>query len=318
MSDERLYLRKASLLVTDGQTALDLSELHFQFQTKQADEESPNNAAIRVYNLSEDTRNRVQAEYGRVVLQAGYEGGPFGVIFEGTIKQFRKGKDPAGLTSYLDILAADGDEAYNYARISQALAAGSDPAQRVRAVAQAMSPQGTSPGELQVPSTGGVLPRGKVLFGMARTMMRNEAAAGGCTWNISNGRVNVTPLDGYLPGEAVVLTAATGLIGRVEQTEDGMRCRALLNPKLVVGGLVKLDNRSINTTEASAEAAIPGDAQVAYDRYAGIQQFASVAVDGLYRVYVAEFVGDTRGPDWYVDLVGLSVDPATNKVKPYG
>lgn len=315
---ERLYLRKASLLVTDGEKALDLSEMHFKFETKQADEESPNNCAIRVFNLSEDTRNKVQAEYGKVVLQAGYENGPFGVIFEGTIKQFRKGKDPGGLTSYLDILAADGDAAYNYSRISMALAAGSDPMQRVKSVAGAMAPEGVQLGNIDVPSTGGVLPRGKVLFGMARTMLRREAQSTGRTWNISNGRVNVTPLDGYLPGEAVVLTAETGLIGRVEQTEDGMRCRALLNPKIEVGGLVKLDNKSINTTEASAEAAIPGSAQVAYNRYAGIQQFATVAVDGLYRVYVAEFVGDTRGPDWYVDLVGLMVDPVTNKVKPYG
>lgn len=318
MDDELLWNRKFGLILTDGEKALDLSQMHCQFQTRQQDEESPNNCAIRVYNLSEETQNKARAEYGKVILQAGYEGGPYGVIFSGTIKQFRKGKDATGLTTYLDILAADGDVAYNFSRINQTLAAGSTPEQRLNAAIRSMAPEGVDPGKVQVPSAGGILPRGKVLFGMARAALRQEAQAIGSTWNINNGRVNVTPLDGYLPSEAVVLTAETGLIGRIEQTEDGMQCRALINPKLVIGGLLKLDNKSINTTEASGEAALQGNGQLAFNRYAGLQMFASVSADGLYRIYSAEFVGDTRGPDWYVDLVALEVDPVTDKVRPYG
>lgn len=311
------YLRRASLVLVEGDKALDLSEMHFQFSTKQADEESPNNCMIRVYNLSEETRNRVRGEYSRVVLQAGYVGGAFGVIFDGTIKQHRVGREPAGLTTYLDILAADGDTAYNYSVVSRTMSAGTTADERVRAAVSAMNPEGVTAGSVLIPGTGGVLPRGKVLFGLARAAVRGEAQTQGATWNISNGVLNVTPLDGYLPGEVVVLTAATGLIGRVEQTEDGMRCRALLNPKLVVGGLVKIDNRSINQTGQAPGSEIPGG-QVPYNRWAGVQQFATVADDGLYRIYVAEFTGDTRGEEFFVDLICLAVDPVTMKVKPYG
>ncbi len=49
------WIRKTSLLLVKGSQALDLSEMHFTFSTQQQDEESPNNAAIRVYNLSDDT-----------------------------------------------------------------------------------------------------------------------------------------------------------------------------------------------------------------------------------------------------------------------
>ena len=316
MQDD-LYLRRASLLLVEGDKALDLSEMHFRFQTVQQDEESPNNCAIRVWNLSDDTVKKIKGEFSRVVLQAGYIDAPFGVIFEGTIKQFRLGKEPDGISTYLDILAADGDLAYNFSVVNRSMSAGTSSGERIAAAVNVMQKDGVSLGKLLIPDTGGILPRGKVLFGLARGIIRSEVQSQGATWNITNGKVTVTPLDGYLPSEAVVLTAATGLIGRVEQTEDGMHARCLMNPKLVVGGLIKIDNRSINQTEASASAAIDG-AQIAYNKYAGLQRFASVAADGLYRIYVAEYVGDTRGPEFFVDIIGLAVDPATLKVKAFG
>lgn len=312
----QLFGRKASLLVTQTEQALDLSQMHFTFNTKQEDEESPNNCSVRVYNLSSDTVVRIQGEFNKIVLQAGYEAAPFGVIFQGNIKQFRVGKESPTVT-YLDILAADGDSAYNFSMLNRTLAAGSDPNQRVAAVIDAMKPHGVDQGQVQLPGTGGILPRGKVLWGLARDALRQQAVTHGCTWNIDDGKVNVTPLDGYLPGEAVVLNAQTGLIGRPEQTQEGVRARCLLNPRIRTGALVKIDNQSINRTQQQGDFAKPGF-QLAYDKYVGLQMFADVTADGLYRCYVAEHRGDTRGQEWYTDLILLAVDPVTLKVKPFG
>lgn len=311
-----LYDRKCTLLVVSGDEALDLSEMRIVFETKQEDEESPNNARIRVYNLSRETVARIQGEYTRVVLQAGYQNASFGVIFDGTIKQFGVGKENP-TTTYLDILAADGDLAYNFSTVNKSLAAGSTPEQRIKALIEAMGPQGVTEGELIIPSTGGVLPRGKVLFGLARGALRSQVQNVGATWSIQNGKVNILPLTEYLPGEAVVLTSATGLIGRPQQTEGGIYARCLINPRIGIGGLVRIDNKSINKTFQQADFSIPG-AQLPYNRYAGIQQLADVTADGLYRVYVAEYNGDTRGQPWWMDLVLLAVDPSTMKVKAYG
>ena len=220
--------RKATLLVVRPEqvgnnpsafvpgSTIDLSQMHFRFRTVQQDVESPNNCAIRVYNLSRATVEAIsKSEYSRVILQAGY-GDAFGVIFDGTLKQFRTGRESA-TTTYLDLLVADGDIAYNYATINKTLAAGSSSADRVDAAVDAMGPYGVTKGYISLAPTGGVLPRGKVLFGMPRVLLRQEAAAAGATWNISNGQVNITPLDGYLPGDAVELNAATGMIGMPEQ-----------------------------------------------------------------------------------------------------
>lgn len=310
MPDSRQWMRKGSVLLVKGGKALELSEFRFTFQTAQNDESSPNNCAIRVYNLKPETVAQVKGEYTDVVLQAGYVNGSYGIIFQGTIKQFRVGKENA-TTSYLDILAADGDLEHNFGVVNFTSPIGMNSKERVEKIREAM---GLASGYNGLQPTGGVLPRGKVLFGMGRTIMQSEVQSQGSTWAIQNGKLNVIPLDGYLPGEAVVLTSRTGLIGRVEQTEEGMKAKCLLNPRLVPGGLVKIDNASINqTSNTSANAG-----NVPFNQWTGLQLLADVSADGLYRVYVVEHEGDSRGTPWYSNIVCLSVSRSSLKVKPYG
>lgn len=313
MTTDYLFGRRASLAVVAGTNAIDLSELRFRFNIQSDDEESPNNASIRVYNLDPNTARKIQLEYTKVIIQGGY-GDNFGVIFSGTIRQYRVGRE-GNVNTYMDILAADGDMAYNFAVFDppRSLASGSDPRQRIEAAVAAMAPKGVEVGSLEIPGTGGTLPRGKVLFGMAKTLLRRETQGLGATWSIQNGKVNIIPLTKYLPGEAVVLTSKTGLIGRPEQTQDGIRLTCLLNPKIVVGGLVQIDNASINLTVNPDGTNV----SVPYNRWAGLQVLANTSADGKYRVYVIEHEGDTRGQPFYSHLTLLSVDPTTNTCKAY-
>lgn len=313
------YLRKATLYaINGGNTALDLSSLHFRFQTVQNDEESPANCSIRVHNASDATLVGLKTEFNQVVLNAGYENAAFGLIFKGTIKQFRVGREPDGVTNYIDLLISDGDLGYNNGMVNKTLTAGMTAKQMLDATISDLKTVGLVGDTRGFPSTGGILPRGKVLFGMARSHIRQQVQSNGCTWSIQNGVIQVIPLTGYLPGEAVVLRADSGLIGRVEQTADGMKARCLLNPNIIVGGLVKIDNASVNQTFAQDPNVTQGAGQLAYNKYAGIQQLADLSTDGLYRVYVAEYTGDTRGQEWYTDITCLKVDPVTQKVNPNG
>lgn len=296
-------------------STIDLSEMHFRFRTAQQDVQSPNNCTIRIFNLSEDTLRAItKDEYSRVILQAGYEGAGMGVIFDGTIKWFEIGRENATDT-YLDILAADGDLAYNFATVGVTIAGGQNntPQARVNAILEKMAEKGVVAGSV-MQYTGGVLPRGKVLFGMARAMLAQETASQGATWNIDNGKINIVPLSSYLPGEAVVLSSATGLIGRPRQTTDGVQAVSLLNPRLRVAGLVKIDNRSINQSVQQDPSAAP----VAFNQYTGIQNLATIAADGLYRLFVVEHEGDTRGNAWHSHLTGLALNPVTKLLKGYG
>lgn len=309
MSDQ--WLRKCTLIVSTGTAGLDLSQMRIRFRTVQSDTETPNHAIIRVYNLSDATARSVQKEYQEVTLQAGYESGGFGIIFKGTIKQVRRGRE-SPTDTYLDILAADGDIGYNFGVNNTALAAGATPRQQIDASAKAMGiPVGYVP---DLPTT--ALSRGKVLYGNARANMRDTCNSTGTTWSIQNGQIVVLPLTGYLPGEAVVLNSNTGMIGLPEQTEGGISVKCLLNPRLKIGGLVQIDNASI---QGALLGGVLLNTPGRLENLPGL--LPKITDDGFYRLYVVEFRGDTRGQEWYSDMTCLAVDRSTaadKSVKAYG
>jgi hypothetical protein len=320
MSNNTLFKRRATLVVaTAGNVGLDLSQMRFKFKTEQSDVETPNTAVIRVYNLSKETMDAITGkgslEYTTVILDAGYEDSvQFGTIFNGTIKQFRRGRE-SNVDSYLDILAADSDIPYNFAVQNTSIPAGSTAAQRVQSSIDAM---GIKAGSLNL--LGGTLPRGKVLFGLAREILRDEADTQQASWSIQNGALQMIPLTGFLPTEVVVLNSFTGMIGVPEQTDEGIKIRSLLNPMLVVGGRVKINNNDINQIFAQKGFTLPAGQQ-AFNKFGGpgsLQLPADVSADGIYRLFVAEHVGDTRGNEWYSDLTCLSFDASTDVVPAYG
>lgn len=317
------YLRSGGLLVFEGDApfqgdlplgdfdrrGIDLSEMRFTFDVMNADAQSPNNATIKVYNLSTQTVKRLRAtQYARVVLRAGYQGLD-GIIFSGDIKQFQDGRESATDT-FLTIFAGDGDIGFNFGFLSKSLPAGSNAANHIKEARQAMGF-----GELYVPALAESAPglaRGKAMFGMARDLMRTAADSIRSTWSVQNGKVQVIPLDSYLPREAVVLNAQTGMLGVPQQTDQGISVRTLINPRIEVGALVRLNNKDI-TQRVQADGSAYG---VPFNQWAGIQFNAKIAddSDGLYRVYVCEHHGDTRGGPWYSDLICLAISPAQNLV----
>lgn len=302
---------------------LDLSNMHFQFSVLNQDDEGPDNCAVRVFNLKKDTvQLLLKYKNSKLVLQAGY-GSNFGIIFQGDVKQFRVGRLNQTDT-YVDILAADGDFGYNSAVISTTLSAQQNTrAGQLRAINDSMKDKGVTipQGEWKGNELGGIVEgfRGKVMYGMARSHLRDLCNTEGSTWTIQNGVVQITPLESYLPGEAVVLTAATGLIDVPEATQDGIKARCLINPKLRIGGRVQINNASINQTVSGVPVPVPVPGlQFPFNQFAGIQNFASVTADGFYRVYIAEHTGDTRGNDWYTDLTCLAIDSSSGNLVKVG
>lgn len=303
------WIRKGSLIVAasaqsgaTNEPALDLSQFRYTFNIRQQDAQSPNSAVIRVYNLADSTVQQIKSEFQRVVVQAGYINAAYGVIFDGTIKQTRSGRE-RNVDSYLDILATEGDLPYNFGVINTTLAAGATPADQIAAMNSALGPFGTSINGNGL--IGGTLPRGKVLFGMSMLHLDTLTSSSGSTWVVnSDGSITVIPLTGYLPGEAVVLNSQTGLVGVPESTQSGIQLLCLLNPKIRIGTQIQINNALINQTNDNT-----GNTVASYDDpFAGA--FASVTADGFYRVIVNEYEGDSRGNPWYNRIVALALDPS--------
>lgn len=308
MSEQRQYLRRVNLwVVTKAGDGLDLSGLRIKFSIKKSDAQTPNTAEIRLYNVADATAHSIRHEFTRVVLQAGYES-HYGVIFDGNIIKVRVGREN-GTDGYLDIAAGDGDQAYNYAIVNHTLAAGATQGDQLGVSLGAMAGQGAGAGSLADTGTA-KLPRGKALYGMARDYLRHSARAADASWSIQDGKVQLVPLTGLRPSQVVVLTSKTGLVGTPEQTDGGIKARCLLNPLLVIGGQVQINEQDI------AEAALPDTT-----KKETVNDPVTIEHDGLYRLLLVEHTGDSRGAEWYSDLVCLGVDatqPPAKKVKRNG
>ena len=291
--------RKVSLIIGfDSGEALDVSDLRIVYRVQRGDLQTPNSARIRVYNVSAATARRAQKEFTRVVLQAGYEGN-FGIIFDGSIKQVRRGRE-SQTTTFLDITAADGDSAYNFAVVNTTLAAGSVATDHVSVATAAMNPYGVSLG--YVPQvTSNPLPRGKVMFGMARDFLRSIAKTTQTVWSIQDGKVVMVPETAYMPGEIPVITSETGMIGLPQQTANGIEVKMLQNPSIKIGRLIWLDNASVQQYEYSLNVG----QQAQNER---IEMQAKLQDDGFYYVMLAEHSGDTRANEYYTSTTCLAAD----------
>ncbi|WP_429496616.1 phage protein [Robbsia andropogonis] len=306
----------------DDQTAIDLSQLRFTFATRRGDTQTPNTLHVKIYNVSASTVTKVMKEFTRVVLQAGYEGN-YGLIFDGTIKQVRRLRE-SPTDTVLEITAADGDSAYNFAVVSKTFAAGSTITDHVNEYASVMFGHGVTQGTIAaMPAT--VFPRGKVMFGLARDHLRCTARTAGMDWSIQDGRLQIVPQTAYIEGDVPQINAASGMIGLPVQTIGGIEVKMLLNPNIKIGHLIQLNNESIQRYEFQQ-----GAAQEALNS-AVDKTYAKLNTDGFYKVMMAQHQGDTRGNDWYTDVICIDADTTTNPslaskssvapagpVKPYG
>lgn len=294
------FKRRCDVLVAARSGAgLDLSQLRIVFNVSKEDKETPNKARIKIYGVSEETIERVRREFVEVIIQAGYEEN-YGLIFRGNITQVRSGKE-GGTDTYMEIAAGDGDEAYVFGTIARSLSAGATPNDIVSAAG--IAPAG------YVPDLGGTrLPRGKVMYGMKRDFLRAVADSTDTTWSVQDGKLQFVPLTGVLPGQAVVLNSKTGLVGAPEQTVDGIEARALLNPLLRIGGRVLINERDVQSISLRKEKKAEKKDK----------EPALIAADGQYRVIKITHTGDTRGQEWYSEMVCLDVDasaPPSKRVK---
>lgn len=282
------WIRKATLVIGAGSQALDLSELQFQFSVKATTIRTPKRLQLRIYNLKKATAQKVTQIGSAVILSAGYEGN-FGTIFQGQIVQCRIGRENASDT-YLDISAADSDSIYNQATVNFSVAKGSGVIGRLGQIANAA---GIKLGTVALPQIPGQLQRGRVFFGLLRDHMSSLCGTIGANWTLNDGQLDVVSQDGYKPGQIPLITAATGMIGVPEQTPEGIQVKVLLNPFIQPNGLVQLDNASIQQYQFPLQLGADAKAPLV----------PPISQDGKYKVLFVEFIGDTRGQEWYSELV---------------
>ena len=110
---------------------------------------------------------------------------------------------------------------------------------------------------------------------------------------VSTNKINFA--SNYVPvdPDPIVVSPTTGLIGSPQQTDAGVNIRSLLNPNIVM----VLPPRLIKIDQALTRQEL---------KRIGVNS-SSLEQDGTYKIIGVRHVGDTRGNDWYTEVVGLSV-----------
>ncbi|WP_153513879.1 hypothetical protein [Agrobacterium sp. ICMP 6402] len=289
------WLRYCKLTVAGGGDSVDLSQLRIRFQVTQHNLQSPNVGDITISNLSDQTVKRIKGEGTEVTLEAGYEQNP-GLIFKGQIIQKRSGRENP-VDTYLNIIAQGGDQAYNHAVVSKTLAAGHTYRDQVMTAYEALKPFGITLGKI-ADLGDKKMPRSRVMFGMARDILRTIAISTGTSWSIQNNELTVTKNNEPKEGGAIVLNSRTGMIGLPIQSIDGILVTCLLNPQIGPGSLIQINQASVQEAKLSAD----------YTAVVNNAMIPSTADDGYYKCLVVNHIGDTRGDPWYTQILCLRAD----------
>lgn len=300
MSSAKQWGRQCRLTVAVGNDtpeAIDFSDFRIRFQVKQTLTGQPGTAEIYVYNVSRETERKLSEEGQEVILEAGYPGN-MGVIFRGQLRQRMIGRE-SPTDTYLRIVAASGDQAHVYGVVNVTLAAGSSPDDVYQAIGDPLKYYGMSLG--YVPKLpGSKLPRGKVMYGMARDHLRDFCDTYQLRFGYDGDQLVCVPKDGAIPEEAIEINVNTGMIGMPIMTMGGLDIACLLNPELSIGRTIHIDNDSIQFEAIST--AYGADPENVF------KSKKMQGANGYYTILSREHLGDTRGNYWYTNLICEGVD----------
>ena len=188
----------------------------------------------------------------------------------------------------MTLTAIDGDAPLNLNHISKTVNRGLNMRKVVETVcndSEVKTPINTVSDGLS-PQT---LPRGKVFYGRPYDYVQDVCRGNSADYYIEDGRLNVVRLQDVAKDEALVVTPNNGLIGTPQQTQDGVSFKLLLNPAIHLGSMIQLKNVEINEVSV-----MPGQRQAPLDD------------DWIYQAIEITHRGDTRGNDWYTEVIGIS------------
>jgi len=283
-----LYDRRWRILVSkDGMSALDVSQLDIEFSVEKSMGDNGNSGDVTIYNLSTQSIKSQISEGSRVIIEAGYQNGPYGIIFDGDTVDCTHFKD-GGVTRVLNLFAKDGDIFLNGTFISESFSAGMTTESLLKSFD---GKGGVELGDVSADFKNTQLPRGRVLHGSPKQILNALAKSEGGRAYISDRKIHLIKADDPPKGQIISLTPETGLIGSPKQTEDGnVEAVCLLNPQINLNKFVhiKSDNiiRQVVETQAS-------------------KATAELLGSGVYRIIKIKYKGNTRGNDWYAEFTGV-------------
>lgn len=287
-----LYGRRYRCIIDVGNgEAFDVSQLRCKFRFVKSAFFEANQSEVVLYNLNPESENKLIKSGQRIVFEAGYNGDQYGKIFEGNVIQPLRSKE-GGVDFKLTLVSMDSDRYVTYGLVGVSLVAQQSARDAVEAC---VSKAGQVTNENYGQQVGIIsdqtinYPRGKVMFGAPTYYLNQIAKSMNASYYNEDGSVNIISPKELADNEIFDLSPETGLIGSPMQTEYGISCSCLLNPRMKLNSLFHLDNK-----------------KVIGNRYEPGTPVRPLDTAGIYRVIKITHVGDTRGDDWTTEIEAIS------------
>jgi hypothetical protein len=275
------YLRKVRLTCSgSGGTVLinhhgpeEPHDLKIEFDVSKSISSTQNDAEIKIFNLSESSRNAMGKELDEITLEAGYwpplGSDNTGVIFKGNIRDVQHTRD--GPTIVTTVTCGDGDKGVRNATINKSYKKGTKVETVMNDVQSELEKQGVGKGEWKLPDDLPTMKRPYAAVGSAKREMDILSRGFGFYWSIQNGNTEVMPGDDSIGG-IINITPESGMINVPTITDNGIKVAVLLNPEIKPGIKVKIESQVL---EMNSEG---GEYRVGDCRYAGDNREGSMVV----------------------------------------
>ena len=242
-----------SLVVTDKNTGKgwEIQDLAMSFEvTKDSDSSTSqsNHATIRVWNLSKDKQKTLERGKTQAVLKVGYQPSGLTYLFSGEAVSVYTLKEGPDVITELKITPAFTE--LSAIRLSHTIPEGKTVKDVIDFVVSKV------PSIKKVTSRGEFLSKqltdGFSILGSPYVVLNNLSNSYKLEWNIDGETLYVSDKGAsweLRPDKGFVINQSSGLIGRPYKDEDktetnssqGLSFTCLLNPKLVAGGIVRLE-----------------------------------------------------------------------------
>lgn len=277
-----LFDRVASVDVqAESGKALHIEGNRISFDVTKTRTEASNTAEVLIYNLSAESRARLQERNAFVRLFAGYrENTGLEALFIGEADFIHSRREIPDIVTKIEI--QDGIKELREYRVSLSYKPGATAQQVLQGIASALSLPLRS-----TVSAAGEYPRGYSFLGPAKESLDQVCRKAGLEWSIQDGSLLILPMSSDAGNVGLLISPETGLIGSAERinysegelagdmsAKPQWKIVSLLQPKVLPAHRIKIRSADLN---------------------------------GYFVVDTVRHRGDTRGHDWYTEMELLRI-----------
>lgn len=278
---DRIY--ELTIIPPDGEARI-IKGLRINFEITKSLLSFPNLCRLNIYNANEYTLSTLQKKFTKIILNAGYKGNS-ALLFKGEVRNVFQNR--AGTDKVISVYAGDGERDWQNATFNKTFTENVSISTAIEDVLKSFK-------EVAIGVVNG-LPniadklRGQTLSGSSKDILDQFADEYSFDWSIQDGEVTIEPVNSTLKAdEAVLISAATGMLGSPTITEIGADVTTLLNPKLLPSKAFKIESVSAEISMGNLF----------------FRNVKKTTAEGVYKVQEVTFKGDSREGDWTSSVKG--------------